>query len=147
LKNVDISAEIKQAKLRLRTRTERRRNSGNRKAIGGNAMGNLGSSLPALDIRPPAPPQNPLEEFSRVAQIKSQQQAQQAQSQEMQIRQQQIKDQQVTTAAMQSWDPSSWDYDGLAESVLNNGWSANAAAAIQKHGLDVKTAAATLDKD
>lgn len=108
-------------------------------------MGNLGA-LPALDVRPAATPPNTLEEFARVAQIKSQMQNQQLQSQEIQQRQQQINDQQATTKAMQGWDPSSGDYDGLAKSVLANGGSANAATAIQQHGIKVKQDMQALDK-
>ena len=100
-------------------------------------MSSLGG-LPALDVKPVATPPNPLEEFARVAQIKSQMQSQQLQSQELQLRQQQINDQQATTKAMQGWDPSSGDYDALAKSVLQNGGSANAATAIQQHGIQVK---------
>lgn len=107
-------------------------------------MGNL-SALPALAVQTPTP-RDPLEEFARVAQIRSQMQSQQAQQQEMQIRQQQINDQQATTAAMKNWDPSTGDYDALAKSVLQNGGSANAATAIQKHGLDVKTATEALSE-
>ena len=107
-------------------------------------MGNL-NALPALDVRTPTPP-DALSEFARVAQIRSSMQAQQAQAQEMQVRQQQIKDQQATTAAMQNWDPSTGDYDGLAKSVLQNGGSANAATAIQQHGIQVKQATQGLQK-
>jgi hypothetical protein len=108
-------------------------------------MGNLGA-LPALDVRPAATPPDALAEFARVSQIKSQQQAQQMQAQEMQVRQQQLNDQQATTTAMKNWDPASGDYDSLAKSVLQNGGSANAATAIQQHGIQVKTAMQGLAK-
>jgi hypothetical protein len=106
-----------------------------------------GFPLPALDVKPTVAPPDPLAEFGRVAQLRSQIQQQQAQQQEMQIRGQAIKDQQATTAAMNQWDPSSGDYDKLAKSVLDNGGSANAATAIQQHGLQVKQSLSTLDKD
>ncbi len=110
-------------------------------------MGNLGNALPALDVRPPVAPPNPLAEFGEVARLQSTLQEQQLQQQQMQLRQQQIKDQQATTSAMQSWDPSTGDYDGLAKQVLANGGSANAATAIQQHGLQVKQLTATLTAD
>ncbi|MFZ0293214.1 MAG: hypothetical protein WAL52_06380 [Candidatus Sulfotelmatobacter sp.] len=58
-----------------------------------------GIPLPALDVKPPVTPPNPLAEFAQVSALKSQMQNQQLQQQEMQIRQQQIKDQQATTSA------------------------------------------------
>ena len=106
-----------------------------------------GIPLPALDVKPPVIPQNPLAEFAQVSALKSQMQNQQLQQQEMQLRQQQIKDQQATTSAMQNWDPKSQTYDDLAKSVLQNGGSANAATAIQQHGLTVQQAMQNLSKD
>lgn len=110
-------------------------------------MGNLGGNLPALDIRPPAAPPDPLAEFTRVAQIRAQQQTQQAQAQEMQIRQQQINDEQATTSALKNWDPASGDFNGLTQGVLQHGGSAKAAAAAQKYGLDVANSVNQLQKD
>jgi hypothetical protein len=100
--------------------------------------------LPALDIRQQPQP-DPLGSFQKLMALRSLAQSQQLQQQqiqsgqqEQQLRQQQIQDQQATTAAMKNWDPSSGDYDGLAKSVLQNGGSANAATAIQQHGLTIK---------
>ena len=107
----------------------------------------VGIPLPALDVKPPSIPQNPLAEFAQVSALKSQMQNQQLQQQEMQLRQQQIKDQQATTSAMQNWDPKSQTYDDLAKSVLQNGGSANVATAIQQHGLTVQQAMQNLSKD
>ncbi len=58
------------------------------------------------------------------------------QQQELEIRAQQLQDQAATTAAMKNWDGK--DYDALSKSVLQNGGSANAATAIQQHGLTLK---------
>ncbi len=98
--------------------------------------------LPALDLRPVQQP-DAMGEVSKLMALKSmmgQQQIQQQQiqsnQQEQQLRQQQIKDQQATTTAMKGWDGH--DYDALTKSVLANGGSANAATAIQQHGLTIK---------
>jgi hypothetical protein len=100
-------------------------------------MGNL-SSLPALAVQPPAAPRDPLEEYARVAQIKSQQQSQQLQAQQMQLNQQKIADEQATTKAMQEWDPASGDYQGLAKKALQYGASGSAADGIVKGGMELQ---------
>jgi hypothetical protein len=109
-------------------------------------MGNLGNALPALDVRPPATPPSPLAEFGQVAAIQSSLQQQQLQAQELKIKQQQATDLQATTQAMRDWDPTNEDYNALTQKVLANGGSANAATAIQQHGLQVQQLAATLNK-
>jgi len=70
--------------------------------------------LPALHINPPAPPENPLDQYARLMQLKNQQQMAPLQQQlaqqqvqagalENQKAQLQMKDQQAMTAAMQQW--------------------------------------------
>lgn len=104
--------------------------------------------LPALDVRPPATPPNPLEEFARVAQIRGQMQTQQSQQQEMQLRQQQINDTQATTSAMKSADPNSPTYfEDVGKGILSNNGSASAVAGWQKHALDVKQATLGLSEN
>jgi len=93
--------------------------------------------LPALDVRTPTP-RDPLAEFGRVASLQSSLQEQQLRSQDIQIKQQQAKDLQATTQAMNEWDPASGDYEGLSKKVLQYGGSANAATAIQQHGMQVQ---------
>jgi hypothetical protein len=107
--------------------------------------GNL-SALPALDVRPPATPPNPLAEFGQVAAIQRSQQQQQIQQQEIQKNQQALTDNQAVTKAMQDWDPSTGDYNALTQAALRNGASATAATALQQHGLQVTQLAATLDE-
>lgn len=94
-------------------------------------------------------PQNALQEFARVAQLKQatalgQQQTQAAQL-ENQKTQQQIADQKATTAAFLGWDHK--DPNELATSVVKNGGSATAAQAIQQHYLGLRQTAATIAKD
>lgn len=91
--------------------------------------------LPALDLKTPQQP-DVFEDVSKLMALKSMMGQQQMQQQELQIRQQQVQDQQATTKAMKNWDGQ--DYDSLAKSVLQNGGSAQAAQAVQQHGLTVK---------
>lgn len=107
-------------------------------------MGNLGGNLPALDVRPPATPANPLAEFGQIASIQQHQQAMQLQQQEMQKNQQALTDNAAVTKAMQEWDPSTGDYNALTQNALRYGASANAATAIQQHGLQVQQLTANL---
>jgi hypothetical protein len=106
--------------------------------------GNL-SALPALAVQNNPP--NPLAEFSQVAALQRSIQQQQLQQQELQIKQQQATDLQATTQAMKDWDPNTEDYNALTQKVLANGGSANAATAIQQHGLQVQQLATNLSKD
>lgn len=106
--------------------------------------------LPALAVKPPEP-NDALGSFQKLMALKSmgqQQQIQQQQlaagQQEQQIRQQQIADQQATTAALKNWDGK--DYDSLAKDVLKNGGSANAATAIQQHGLNIRKTVSDIAK-
>lgn len=106
-------------------------------------MGQL-SALPALDVRPPATPPNALAEFGQVAAIQSHLQQQQIQQQEIQKNQQALTDNAAVTKAMRDWDPSTGDYNALTQAALKNGASANAATALQQHGLQVTDLAAKL---
>ena len=99
--------------------------------------------LPALDVKPPQQP-DVMGDMSRLMAMRGMMNQQAAQQQEMQLRQQQIQDQQATTAAMKNWDGK--DYDALSKSVLQNGGSANAAAAIQQHGLTIKKTVSDIAK-
>jgi hypothetical protein len=99
--------------------------------------------LPALDVKPPQQP-DVMGDMSKLMAMRGMMNQQQAQQQEMQLRQQQIQDQQATTAAMKNWDGK--DYDALSKSVLQNGGSANAATAIQQHGLTIKKTVSDIAK-
>jgi hypothetical protein len=110
-------------------------------------MGNLGNALPALDVRPPATPPNPLAEFGQIAAIQQHQQQMQLQQQEIQKNQQALTDNAGVTRAMQDWDPSTGDYNTLAQNALKYGASANAVTAIQQHGLQVQQLTANLTKE
>jgi hypothetical protein len=88
------------------------------------------------------PPDTPLEAYSRVAQLQSQQQQVQAQQLENQQSQMAMKDQAAQTKAMLGWDGKS--YNELAQSVLQNGGSAQAVQAVQKHGLDLQKSASEI---
>jgi len=95
-------------------------------------------AYPALAINPPTP-QNPLEEFARVAQIKGQMQSQQLQNQELQIKQQQAQDLHATTAAVNAADSTKPSYfDDVTNLIKQNGGSANAQMAWQQHKLAVQ---------
>ena len=101
-------------------------------------------AYPALAIQPPQI-QDPLQEYQRVAQIKGQIQQQELQQQDIAIKKQQAQDLQATTAAMQEADPKSPTYfDDLPKLVLKHGGSANAATAMQQHGMTVQKTAMDL---
>lgn len=97
--------------------------------------------LPALDLKTPQEP-GPLDNVSKLMALRSMMTNQQSQQQELQIRQQQVKDQQATTAAMKSWDGK--DPAKLAQLVLDNDGSANAATGVQQHFLQVKDTASQI---
>jgi hypothetical protein len=99
--------------------------------------------LPALALKPVEQP-DVMGNVSKLTALKSMMTQQASQQQELQIRDQQIKDQQATTAAMKNWDGK--DYDALSKSVLENGGSANAATAIQQHGLTIKKTVSDIAK-
>lgn len=112
--------------------------------------------LPALGIKPP---QDPVDNLSRLAQLKSallqqqmipgQIQAQQLENeqrqQQNQITAQQLKDQQATTQAMQEWDGK--DINALPGLVLKHGASATAVFGLKKNIIDQQQQLATLTKD
>jgi hypothetical protein len=97
--------------------------------------------LPALDLRPPAPAANPLEQYGQALQLKNlmqnaplQTQAMQQQVQagalDVQQKQQALKDQQAMTAGMQQWDGK--DYNDLPALVLKSGGSATAVFGLKQ---------------
>lgn len=111
--------------------------------------------LPALDIKP-VQQQDPIEQYSRLLQLKQMQtnaplqtQALQQQVQsgglEVQQKQQQLKDQQAMTSAMQNWDGK--DYNDLVPLVMKHGGSAQAVMGLKKSILDQQTQVATAAKD
>jgi hypothetical protein len=87
--------------------------------------------LPALNVQAP-PQQNLMGSMSQLLGMKAQQQ-------EIQQRQVALQNQQAMTAAMKNADPSSPTfYDDLSKGVLQNGGTADAALAIQQHGLTIR---------
>ena len=100
----------------------------------------MGSSipLPALAVQPP-PQQDPMGGLSKLLALKSMLGQQQLQQQEVQKNQVALQNQQATTAAMKDADPTSPTfYDDVSKDVLKNGGTADAAIALQQHGLTVK---------
>jgi len=102
----------------------------------------MGSSipLPALSVNPPTPQPNMLDQYSRLMQIKQQQQnaplQQQAAQQQVQSgaidlqeKQQQQKNQQAVTKAMTDWDGK--DYNQLYPAILKNGGDAQAVIGLK----------------
>lgn len=103
-----------------------------------------GIPLPALDIRPPAPPPNQLDQLGQILGLRNaiqeaplRQQALQNQVQsgglQVQQQQQQLKDTQAVTAAMQQWDGK--DLNNLAPLVLKNGGSGMAVIGLKQKQL------------
>lgn len=97
--------------------------------------------LPALAIRPPAQPTDPLEQFSRLQAIRSsmmgqqlQQQQLQGASQENQIRQIQLQDTQAASQAMRDWDGK--DINDLPGLYLKHGASAQAILGLRSNIVD-----------
>src|SRR5579862_3247560 len=108
--------------------------------------------LPALSIRPPDPPPDPLQQYGKalslrglVGQQQMQQQQLQAGAQENQLRQIQLQDQQAQTKAMQAWDGK--DINDLPGLILKNGGSANAVFGTRQQILKYQTDQAQLSKD
>jgi hypothetical protein len=103
--------------------------------------------LPALQVQP-AQMRDPLEEYSRVAALKTQLQAQQIQQQQIEQRQQALNDSKAATAAMGEWDANADPHgDSLPQLILRHGGSATAAQAIQQHNLDQKAKLSQIAKD
>lgn len=108
----------------------------------------MGIPLTALNIRPPAQPADPLEQFSRLQAIRSsmmgqqlqqgQQQLQQQQiqgaTQENQMRQIQLQDQQAASQAMREWDGK--DISDLPGLYLKHGASAQAIMGLRSNIVD-----------
>jgi len=102
--------------------------------------------LPALDLRP-VQQSDPLGDVSKLMALKSMMGQQQLQQGDIQLQQQQLADQHAMTAAFKDWDPKSQSYDDLAQSVVKNGGSANAAMQVTQHGLQMQQGIQTLTKD
>lgn len=106
-----------------------------------------GIPLPALDIRPPAPPPNQLEQLGqllglrnaiqeqplRMQALQNQAQAGQMENQQRQI---QLNDQEAMTAAMHQWDGK--DINSLVPLVVKNGGSAQAVMGLKAKALDIQ---------
>lgn len=117
--------------------------------------------LPALDIRPPAQPENQLDQYSRLLQIKNmqamqplqQQAAQQGiQSGQLQIQQEQqaVKDQQGIANWYKSFDPNdpnSTDPIAVGRSLAQSGVSGAGIMKVQQGILQQRQTLATLTKD
>jgi hypothetical protein len=119
--------------------------------------------LPALDIKPPQPQPDPLEQYQRLAQIKNMQAQQQQNAQLNPLRVQQAQnevqtsgaqaqqamqaqqDQKAMTAAMTQWDGK--DYNDLMPLVLKNGGSAQAVIGLKQKALEQQTQLSTIAKN
>lgn len=113
------------------------------------------SSIPllALSVKPPEQ-YDPVGQYSRLLELRQQQQQSQMQQQEAPLRQQalqqqvqggqlqlqqqqqQLKDQQAMTAAMHEWDGKS--LDDLSPLVLKNGGSSTAVMGLKQKALEIK---------
>ena len=93
--------------------------------------------LPALGVRPPEQPANPVDQYAKAVQLKSMLQAQQMQQGQLQIQQQQIKDQQAHTKALTQWDGK--NPDDIPNLILKNGGSGDAALNMRKMLLQQKS--------
>lgn len=118
----------------------------------------MGSSipLPALDLKPPAPQPNPMEQYGNLLQLKNMVQEQPVRQQILQQQQQsgqlgvqqqqlQLKDQQAMTAAMQQWDGK--DVNQLIPLVIKNGASATAVMGLKSKVLEQQQAYSTIAKN
>lgn len=112
--------------------------------------------LPALDIRPPQQQSDPLEQVSRLMQLRSQMQNAPLQTQQLQQnvqsgqlgiqqQQQQLKDQRAVTAAMQNWDGE--DYNDILPLVKKNGGSGQAVIGLKSKILEQQQAISTAYKN
>lgn len=91
--------------------------------------------LVALSSQQPQQP-DPLGNLRGILAMKSAINQQKIQDVELQQKQQAQTDLQARTAAIKDWDGQ--DYGALSKSVIKNGGSADAALAIEKHGLDIR---------
>lgn len=109
--------------------------------------------LPALDIRPPAPPPSPLDEYARVANIKNALLGQQVGQAQLQGQQMQNQQQQLALQDDQKWRSvmSSPDWDGTPEGLLKQGLKQGVGPksylGMQQSILEMKQKAATLTGD
>ena len=117
--------------------------------------------LPALDVRPPAPPENQLDQYSRLLQLKNaqqmiplelQQRQQGIQSGQLQIQQEQqaVKDQQGIANWYKSFDPNdpnSTDPIAVGRSLAQSGVSGAGIMKVQQGILQQRQTLATLTKD
>lgn len=108
--------------------------------------------LPALDVRPP---EDPLSQYAKVANLRGMLQQQQLQKQvaPLQIQQEQqktqqvalqLKDQQAMTKSLQQWDGK--DIHDLPGLVIKNGGSANAVLGLRSQLVAQQKAAADADE-
>lgn len=113
----------------------------------------MGSSFPALDIRPQP---SPLEQAGQAIQLKALlgQTAMQPgqltlQNQQIQAQKRQLDDQQARTNALKEWSdsPGSLPISELPRLIIKHGGSADAALQMQQSIVDQQTKLATLDKD
>lgn len=111
--------------------------------------------LPALDIKPPAPTEGPLDQYKSAVQLKTlmgnqqtQQLQQQAMTQENQQRQIQIDDQNAVKKAMLSFDPKKHDMiKDLPNLVIQSGGSPQSAYALQEKLIESQTKLNGMKKD
>jgi hypothetical protein len=109
--------------------------------------------LPALDLHQQPQP-DILGQFGKLQALRSLGQQTQMQQGQLQIQQQQIADQQATTAALRAVDPTDPKYKDnplqyyadVQQNVLKNNGSANAALAVQQHGLTVQKTVSDIAK-
>lgn len=107
-------------------------------------MGGVNIPLEANNLQI-SQPVDPLGEYLRASQLKTEAGQQQIQQQTIQQNAQALKDQQAMTQAMHDWDGK--DLESLPNLILKSGGSANAVFNVQKQLLERKTQIAQLDKD
>lgn len=105
-------------------------------------MGSI--SLPALHVNPPAPPENPVDQYAKILQMQGMKQNQQMQQVQLQQAQQAQQDQQTVRKAFMD---NNGDLDKTIAAAAKAGVTPQTLTGLQAHALDVKTKMANLTKD
>jgi hypothetical protein len=108
--------------------------------------------LPALDVRPPQPQENPMDMFARVTQLKSIQQGQQLQQQQLQAGQLDLQQKGLAAADDANWRAAFHDWDGKDTDGLlalgqKYGVGPKSFSTMASALLQMKQTGATLQKD
>lgn len=100
--------------------------------------------LPALQVRPPEQPANPMDQYAKAVQLKSMLQAQQLQGQQVQQGQMALDDQKKVRQAFMD---NNGDIDATIKQAAKTGVSPQMLTQLQQHSIDIKTKMAALTKD